>query len=164
MGRFAALLALVMIAPSGEDAAVAADLAESDHALTSIGVTSLGFENTQVFRTVETQTSLGRRVATGEEKRAAIANGRAIYASFTPEKRAKLKEKNIRYIAVATVPTASASNAPADTTAPSGRLDLMVFDASEGTVANKYVYTVKKKPDAGSSIRLDGYNTFFTGL
>jgi hypothetical protein len=165
MGRFAVLLALVVIAPSGKNAAVAADIAESDHALTHIGVTSLSFENMQVFRTVETQTSLGRREATEREKQAAIANGRAIYASFTPEKRAKLKKKKIRYIAVATVPTASVSTPLADNTSSSGSgLDLMIFDTSEGTVANKYVYTVKKKPDMGSSIKLDDYNTLFTGL
>ncbi len=133
----------------------AAGVGASDHAFAQLGVTSPSLDNMQVFRSVETQTALGRRGASEKEKQAAIANGRAIYASFTPEKRATLKQKSIRYLAVTPVPAGNGS----------GRgLDLMVFDTSKGTVANKYVYTVKEKPEAGSSVRLDNYNALFTGL
>ena len=138
VGRFSVLLALVLIAPWGYSDAVA------------VGLT---LDNTSTFRNVETQTSLGRREASARERQAAVANGRAAYASFSPEKKRELQKKKVRYLAVTTTP--SSANG-------SGR-DLMVFDTSEDTLASKYVYTVRKRPDAGSSLKLDGYNALYAG-
>ena len=128
-------------------------------------------------RTIETQTTFARRTATAFERRNAEQKGKAIYNDLPPEKKAELKEKKIRYFAVAIVPKSGSTSQPPEEKNPSdntpapapekgssvANVDVMIYDTLGGETVNKYVYTVNSAPTVGTSMKLDDYETLYVG-
>ena len=123
--------------------------------------------------TIDTQTSFARRTATEAERRSAIRTGQAIYSSYSPAKKAELKKKKIRYMAVAIVPSRPRATAPpapsapsrppaAETPSSSSNVDVMIYDTLGGTTVNKYVYSLNA-PSVGSTVTVDQYDTLYVG-
>lgn len=91
------------------------------------------------------------------ERQREVANERArrTYANMSPKRKAALKSKKVRYIAVDTEKN--------DKTSPEAKKSVMVWDTEKQQVANGQVYDVKKSPAVGETAKFDRYSAEYVG-
>lgn len=137
-----------------------------------------------MLRTIQTQTSIARRVATEAERRAAIQNAQAVEKRLQAEEKKSPDKPKVRYIAVRASVKASA---PAKSDTPSkgqtakkddekkgdqpknpaakanDDVDVMIYDRLSGGTVNKYIYTLPREPQQKVSVKLDDYEALYVG-
>lgn len=89
------------------------------------------------------------------ERQRAIAEARAAraYRAMPAQRKAALKQKKVRYIAVDTERTEQSQ----------GKKSVMVWDTQNQEVVGNNVYDVEKAPPVGSTAKFDAYNAEYVG-
>src|SRR5439155_20589473 len=93
--------------------------------------------------------------ASERQKRIADERARRAYANMSPKRKAALKAKKVRYIAVDTEKN--------DKTSPQAKKSVMVWDTEKQEVAGNHVYDVKKSPTVGETAKFDKYSAEYVG-
>ena len=93
--------------------------------------------------------------ASERQKQIADERARRAYANMSPKRKAALKAKKVRYIAVDTEKN--------DKTSPQARKSVMVWDTEKQEVAGNHVYDVKKSPTVGETAKFDKYSAEYVG-
>lgn len=89
------------------------------------------------------------------ERQRAIAEARAAqaYRAMPPQRKASMKQKKVRYIAVDTERNEQSK----------GKKSVMVWDTQNQEVVGNSVYDVEKTPAVGSTAKFDAYNAEYVG-
>ena len=116
-------------------------------------VESLGFNN--LARIVQTQTMFIRQKATKEQMQVAQQRATVFYTRLAPEKKAVLKKKKVRYIAVDTVRS--------EKTSPKAKRTVMIWDTQAAALANNDVYDLETPPAVGQTAKFDTYAAEYVG-
>ena len=98
---------------------------------------------------------VAKREATERQRRIAEERARRAYAQMSAERKARLKEKKVRYIAVDTEKD--------QRSAPQAKSSVMVWDTETEAVATNNVYDVKSPPPVGSTTKFDTYSAEYVG-
>jgi hypothetical protein len=98
---------------------------------------------------------IAKHQATERQRRIAEERARVYYARLAPEKKAALKKKKVRYIAVDTEKN--------DQTSPKAQKSVMIWDTQSEAVAGGYVYDVQSAPEVGSTAKFDTYSAEYVG-
>jgi hypothetical protein len=122
-------------------------------ALLCSSVEGLAFNN--LARIVQTQTMLIRHKATKEQMQVAQKRAEVYYTRLAPEKKAVLKKKKVRYIAVDTVRT---EKAPAKV-----KKTVMIWDTQAAALASNDVYDLEKPPTVGQTAKFETYAAEYVG-
>jgi hypothetical protein len=93
--------------------------------------------------------------ASERQKQIADERARRAYANMSPKRKAALKAKKVRYIAVDTEKN--------DKTSPRAKKSVMVWDTEKQEVAGNHVYDVKKSPTVGETAKFDKYSAEYVG-
>jgi hypothetical protein len=93
--------------------------------------------------------------ASERQKQIADERARRAYTNMSPKRKAALKAKKVRYIAVDTEKNAK--------TSPQAKKSVMVWDTEKQTVAGNDVYDVKKSPPVGQTAKFDRYSAEYVG-
>ena len=106
-------------------------------------------------RMIQTQTMLIRHKATKEQIQVATVRATAYYTRLAPEKKAVLKKKKVRYIAVDTV---RSKEAP-----PKAKKTVMIWDTQAAGLASNDVYDLEAPPAVGQTAKFDTYSAEYVG-
>jgi hypothetical protein len=96
-----------------------------------------------------------KREASERQKQIAEERARRTYANMSAKRKAQLKEKKVRYIAVDTEKDAK--------TSPKAKKSVMVWDTDKRQIANDNVYDVQKSPPVGETAKFDRYSAEYVG-
>jgi|GEM_PF-1395367 len=125
-------------------------------------VPSLPFGGGSTARTVVTAAVIAsviyiiaKHEATEHQRELAERRGRQSYARMSPQRKAGLKKKKVRYIAVDTERGQKSS--------PKAKKAVMVWDTETQRVASNNVYEVEKTPSVGSTAKIDTYSAEYVG-
>jgi hypothetical protein len=116
---------------------------------------TFGWGEHTVSRILETQTMFIRHTATELQRRTAEKNAKIYYAHLTPDKKAHLKAKKIRYILVPTVKSAE--------TSPTATEVRMTWDTQSESLVDKYVYEFEIPPAVGTVAMVGGHTAEYAG-
>ena len=106
-------------------------------------------------RMIQTQTMLIRHKATKEQIQVATVRATAYYTRLAPEKKAVLKKKKVRYLAVDTV---RSKEAP-----PKAKKTVMIWDTQAAGLASTDVYDLEAPPAVGQTAKFDTYSAEYVG-
>ena len=81
--------------------------------------------------------------------------GSQSYARMSPQRKANMKAKKVRYIAVDTERSRRAS--------PKAKKTVMIYDMQTKRVANNVAYDVEKTPAVGETAKIDNYSAEYVG-
>jgi hypothetical protein len=125
-------------------------------------VPSLPFHNSSTAEKIVTAAviaitiySIARYEADQRQREVAIMRGRQSYARMSPQRRANMKAKKVRYIAVDTERSKK--------TSPKAKKTVMIYDTQTNTVANNVAYDVEKAPSVGTTAKIDNYSAEYVG-
>jgi hypothetical protein len=93
--------------------------------------------------------------ASERQKKIAQERARRAYARMPAKKKAALKAKKVRYIAVDTEKN--------EKTSKNAQKSVMVWDTESQQVANPSVYDVKSTPPVGATAKFDNYSAEYVG-
>jgi hypothetical protein len=93
--------------------------------------------------------------ASERQKQIAEERARRTYASMSANRKAQLRAKKVRYIAVDTEKNAK--------TSPQAKKSVMVWDTEKQEIASDNVYDVQKSPPVGKTARFDKYSAEYVG-
>lgn len=93
--------------------------------------------------------------ASERQKEIAQERARRAYANMSTKRKANLKTKKVRYIAVDTVKN--------EKTSPEAKKSVMVWDTESQKVAGRDVYDVKSPPKVGATAKFDKYSAEYVG-
>ena len=93
--------------------------------------------------------------ASERQKQIAEERARRAYASMSAKRKAQLKAKKVRYIAVDTEKNAK--------TSPHAKKSVMVWDTDKQQIASDNVYDVQKSPPVGETAKFDRYSAEYVG-
>ncbi len=93
--------------------------------------------------------------ASERQKRVAEERARRSYANMSPKRKATLKAKKVRYIAVDTEKN--------EKTSPRAKKSVMVWDTQSQEIAGSNVYDVKTSPKVGETAKFDKYSAEYVG-
>ncbi len=93
--------------------------------------------------------------ASERQKRVAEERARRAYANMSPKRKASLKAKKVRYIAVDTEKN--------EKTSPRAKKSVMVWDTQSQEIAGSNVYDVKTSPKVGETAKFDKYSAEYVG-
>jgi uncharacterized membrane protein YhiD involved in acid resistance len=96
-----------------------------------------------------------RREASERQRQIAEERARRAYANMSTKRKAELKAKKVRYIAVDTEKDAK--------TSPKAKKSVMVWDTDKKEIANDSVYDVQKSPQVGQTAKFDKYSAEYVG-
>ncbi len=96
---------------------------------------------------------IGSRKATPEQAGQAEVAARNIYAALPEEKKAKLKEDEVKYLAVDTAKTEETR----------GEKNIMVYDVEEDKLASDKAFDVRIAPEEGSRVQFETFITEYVG-
>jgi len=96
-----------------------------------------------------------KREASERQKQIAEERARRAYANMSAKRKAQLKAKKVRYIAVDTEKDAK--------TSPKAKKSVMVWDTDKRQIANDNVYDVQKSPHVGETAKFDRYSAEYVG-
>ena len=96
-----------------------------------------------------------RHEASERQKQIAEERARRAYANMSTKRKAQLKAKKVRYIAVDTEKNAK--------TSPQAKKSVMVWDTDKQQIANDNVYDVQKSPPVGETAKFDRYSAEYVG-
>jgi hypothetical protein len=99
--------------------------------------------------------SIARYQARYEQRRFAYDPARRSYARMGAERRATMKKKKVRYIAVDTQKGAKSS--------PKAKKTVMIYDTETQKVASNVAYDVEKTPSVGETAKIDTYSAEYVG-
>jgi hypothetical protein len=93
--------------------------------------------------------------ASERQKQIAEERARRAYANMSAKRKAQLKAKKVRYIAVDTEKNAK--------TSPRAKKSVMVWDTDKQEIASDKVYDVQKSPPVGQTAKFDRYSAEYVG-
>ena len=96
-----------------------------------------------------------KREASERQRQVAEERARRTYANMSAKRKAELKAKKVRYIAVDTEKNAK--------TSPQAKKSVMVWDTDKHEIANENVYEVQKSPPVGQTAKFDRYSAEYVG-
>lgn len=125
-------------------------------------VPSLPFHNSSTAEKIVTAAviaitiyAIARYEADQRQREVAIMRGRQSYARMSPQRKANMKAKKVRYIAVDTERSKK--------TSPKAKKTVMIYDTQTNTVANNVAYDVEKAPSVGATAKIDNYSAEYVG-
>ena len=95
------------------------------------------------------------REASERQKQIAEERARRAYANMSTKRKAQLKAKKVRYIAVDTEKDAKTSQ--------QAKKSVMVWDTDKHQIANGNVYDIQKSPPVGQTAQFDRYSAEYVG-
>lgn len=98
---------------------------------------------------------VAKHEATERQRQVAEMRARQSYARMSPKRRAGLKQKKVRYIAVDTEKGAK--------TSPKAKKTVMIYDMQTNKVASNVAYDVEKAPAVGTTAKIDSYSAEYVG-
>lgn len=98
---------------------------------------------------------IAKHEADERQKKIAQERARLSYERMSAKKKAALKAKKVRYIAVDTEKNGKTSKG--------AKKSVMVWDTQSKTMANTSVYDVKEAPQKGSTAKFDNYSAEYVG-
>jgi hypothetical protein len=96
-----------------------------------------------------------RHEASERQKQIAQERARRAYANMSANRKAQLKAKKVRYIAVDTEKDAKTSR--------QAKKSVMVWDTDKQQIASDNVYDVQKSPPVGQTAKFDRYSAEYVG-
>jgi isoaspartyl peptidase/L-asparaginase-like protein (Ntn-hydrolase superfamily) len=96
-----------------------------------------------------------RHEASERQKQIAEERARRAYANMSAKRKAQLKAKKVRYIAVDTEKDAKTSR--------QAKKSVMVWDTDKQQIASDNVYDVQKSPPVGQTAKFDRYSAEYVG-
>jgi hypothetical protein len=99
--------------------------------------------------------SIARYEASQEQRQLAEQRGRRSYARMSSQRRANMKARKVRYIAVDTQKGVKSS--------PKAKKTVMIYDTQTQTVASNVAYDVEKTPAVGGTAKIDSYSAEYVG-
>jgi len=99
--------------------------------------------------------SIARYEATEHQRQVAEARARQSYARMPAGRKAEMKKKKVRYIAVDTE--------KGQKTSPKAKKTVMIYDTETQKVATNTAYDVEKTPAVGSTAKIDNYSAEYVG-
>jgi hypothetical protein len=123
---------------------------------------SLPFRGNDAARTVVTAAVIATVVyiiakheATERQREVAERRARQSYARVPAKRKADMKAKKVRYIAVDTERGQASS--------PKAKKTVMIYDTQTQRVASNSAYDVEKPPAVGSAAKIDNYSAEYVG-
>jgi len=98
---------------------------------------------------------LAKRQASARQRAIAEQRAKKFQASLTPEKKAVMKKKKVRYIAVKTEKD--------ERTHPQAKADVMIWDVESQQIVGNNVYDVESTPQIGQTARFETYAAEYVG-
>jgi hypothetical protein len=98
---------------------------------------------------------VAKHEATERQRQVAEMRARQSYARMSPKRKAGLKQRKVRYIAVDTEKGAKSS--------PKARKTVMIYDTQTQKVASNNAYDVEKAPSVGTTAKIDNYSAEYVG-
>jgi hypothetical protein len=98
---------------------------------------------------------IAKHQATERQRRIAEQRAKVYYGRLAPEKKAALKKKKVRYIAVDTEKD--------EKTSPKAKKAVMIWDTQSETVVGNNVYDVQSPPAVGSTAKFETYSAEYVG-
>lgn len=98
---------------------------------------------------------VAKHQATERQRRVAEERARLYYSRIAAEKKAEMKKKKVRYIAVDTVKDKDSS--------PTAAKSVMIWDTQSEEVVGNNVYDVKTAPQVGSTAKFETYAATYVG-
>jgi hypothetical protein len=98
---------------------------------------------------------IAKHEATERQRQVAEMRARQSYARMSPKRKAGLKQKKVRYIAVDTEKSAKSS--------PKAKKTVMIYDTQTQRIASNSAYDVEKAPTVGSTAKIDTYSAEYVG-
>jgi hypothetical protein len=98
---------------------------------------------------------IAKRQASERQRKIAEERARAYQRRLTPEKKAALKKKKIRYIAVDTVKD--------ERTSAKAKKDVMLWDVESQQIVGNNVYDVESTPSVGQTAKFETYAAEYVG-
>ena len=98
---------------------------------------------------------IAKHEATERQRQVAEMRARQSYAGMSAKRKASMKAKKVRYIAVDTEKGAA--------TSPKARKTVMIYDTQTQKVASNNAYDVEKAPSVGSTTKIDSYSAEYVG-
>jgi hypothetical protein len=99
--------------------------------------------------------SIARYEATERQREVAEMRARQSYARMSAKRRADMKAKKVRYIAVDTE--------RGQKTSPKAKKTVMIYDTQTQKVASNTAYDVEKAPSVGTTAKIDNYSAEYVG-
>jgi len=98
---------------------------------------------------------IAKHQATERQRRIAEERARVYYGRLAPEKKAVLKKKKVRYIAVDTEKD--------EHTSPKAKKAVMIWDTQSESVVGNSVYDVQNTPPVGQEAKFETYSAEYVG-
>jgi hypothetical protein len=125
-------------------------------------VPSLPFHNSSTAEKIVTAAviaitiySIARYEATEHQRQVAEVRARQSYAHMSGKRRADMKARKVRYIAVDTE--------RGQKTSPKAKKTVMIYDTQTQKVASNTAYDVEKAPSVGATAKIDNYSAEYVG-
>lgn len=99
--------------------------------------------------------AIAQHEATERQRQVAEARARQSYARMSTQRKANMKAKKVRYIAVDTE--------RGQKTSPKAKKTVMIYDTQTQKVASNVAYDVEKTPSVGSTAKIDNYSAEYVG-
>ena len=99
--------------------------------------------------------SIARYEASEHQRQVAEMRARQSYARMPAGRKAAMKKKKVRYIAVDTE--------KGQKTSPKAKKTVMIYDTETQKVATNTAYDVEKTPAVGSTAKIDNYSAEYVG-
>jgi hypothetical protein len=99
--------------------------------------------------------AIARYEATEHQRQVAEMRARRAYAGMPQKRKAAMKAKKVRYIAVDTDKGAK--------TSPKAKRTVMIYDTETQKVASNTAYDVEKTPAVGTTAKIDTYSAEYVG-
>jgi hypothetical protein len=98
---------------------------------------------------------IAKHEATERQREVAEMRARQSYARMPAKRKADMKAKKVRYIAVDTERGQASS--------PKAKKTVMIYDTQTQKVASNNAYDVEKTPSVGSTAKIDNYSAEYVG-
>ncbi len=99
--------------------------------------------------------SIAHYEATEHQRQIAEQRARQSYAHMSAQRKANMKAKKVRYIAVDTEKGSK--------TSPKAKKTVMIYDTETQKVATNVAYDVQKTPSVGETAKIDNYSAEYVG-
>lgn len=98
---------------------------------------------------------VAKHQADERQRQLAEQRGRVTYARMSSKRKANMKAKKVRYIAVDTHRGAKSS--------PKAKKTVMIYDTQTQRIASNNAYDVAQTPSVGSTAKIDSYSAEYVG-
>ena len=99
--------------------------------------------------------AIAKHEASERQRQVAEMRARQSYARMSAQRKANMKAKKVRYIAVDTERGAKSS--------PKAKKTVMIYDTQTQKVATNVAYDVEKTPSVGETAKIDNYSAEYVG-